>query len=206
MSDQFERDYSVPPPLPNVSLKHAPLPWWLARRWLHKDEQCIWVRGPRFHPSWERYVTHPALILVTLALAGAVVAIGRLTSPSWDKMPAWVFLVAGGIFIATVYVMALASGYFTRLVVTNLRIFILQGYELCRSWDMDNLPRSMIRYGMWEGRESRSIDLDAVQTMLGSSSEQFTDSKTIRAFGKELDRIKVRKNPYQDPDATLPDD
>jgi len=39
----------------------------------------------------------------------------------------------------------IANGYFTRLVVTNYRLLILQGYEVCRSWSIHHLPRSLIR-------------------------------------------------------------
>ena len=54
----------------------TPLPAWLADRLLRPDEKVAWVRGPRFTPSWERYATHPALILLTLALGAVGVVLG----------------------------------------------------------------------------------------------------------------------------------
>jgi hypothetical protein len=78
-------------------------------------------------------------------------------------------------------------------VVTNYRIAIMQGYEVVRSWRLDDLPRSLICYTMQGGEERRSVDLDSLQTMLGSSSDQFADTKTVLAFGKQLDRIKARE-------------
>jgi hypothetical protein len=46
------------------------------------------------------------------------------------------------------------------------------------------------------GSEERrpTIDLDGVKAMLGGASDQFSDTKTILAFGKHLDRIKARGN------------
>ena len=43
-------------------------------------------------------------------------------------------------------VLGLCCGYFTRLVATNHRLVILQGYEMCRTWGMDDLPPSLIRH------------------------------------------------------------
>jgi hypothetical protein len=72
-------------------------------------------------------------------------------------------------------------------------LVILQGYEICRSWSIDYLPSSMLRYARNGEKESLSIDLEAVKTMLGGSNGQFTDSKTILSFGKELDRITTHQ-------------
>src|SRR5262245_26808120 len=172
MSEQFQPD-RFDARLPDLSRRHPPLPPWLERRLLRRGEHVTWVRGPRFNPSWERYVTHPALFLLALLLGAACVAAGRLSVQTWgDLSPAAVF-AAGGIVIASVFVLGIFSGYFTRLVVTNYRLVIMQGYEVCRSWGVDVLPRSLIAYGRRGDEESRTVDLDALQTMLGGSSDQF---------------------------------
>jgi hypothetical protein len=171
----------------------APLPSWLARRRLRPGEVVTWVRGPRFSPRWERFVTHPGLFVVALLLALACVGVARALAGSWAQMPLAPPLVAVGLLVGSIYVLAISNAYFTRLVVTNLRVFILQGHELCRSWGLDDLPRSLVRYGRREGKEVRSVDVDALQTMLGGASEHFSDAKTIRAFGKQLDAIQERE-------------
>jgi hypothetical protein len=102
-------------------------------------------------------------------------------------------MAAGLIVIATIIVLGIANGYFTRLVVTNFRLVILQGYEIVRSWKMNDLPRSLLRYARRDGEDQRPcIDLEAVKNMLGRSSDQFTSAKTILSFGKQLDRIQTR--------------
>jgi hypothetical protein len=191
MSDQFRTDsFSALPP--NISLRYKPLPPWLARRLLRAEETITWVRGPRFTPRWERYITHPGLFVLALLLGAVFLGVGRLVAGSWSKMPPLPFLVAGGLFIGSVYILALSNGYFTRLVVTNFRIVIMQGYEVCRSWRINDLPPSLIRYRGRDGERSPTVDLDTLQTMLGGGSDQFAESKTIRAFGKQLDQIKAR--------------
>lgn len=172
------------------------LPYWLADRLLRPDEAITWVRGPRLHPSWERYATHPALVLFALALSAVAVAVIRLLS----KDVADLYVTAGACFfcilIPTIIVLGITNGYFTRLVVTSQRLVILQGYEICRSWHIDKLPRSMRRYVNRGGEASWAIDLDAVKTMLGGSSDKFTDAKTILSFGKQLDRITTREKDH----------
>jgi hypothetical protein len=165
------------------------LPGWLAERLLREDESVDWVRGPWFNPSWERYVTHPALLLIPLTFGAMGVIVGKRI----DEEATGAFILAAiGIFVLTIIVLGIANGYFTRLVVTNRRLVILQGYEMCRSWDIDRLPRSLLRYRRYGDDSSRSIDLDAVKTMLGGSSEKFTDARTILSFGKQLDSITKR--------------
>jgi hypothetical protein len=169
-----------------------PLPGWLADRLLRSDEKVVWVRGPRFNPSWERYITHPGLILLALAFGAICVGVGSIGVKITleDKLP---FLaLAGGLVIATILVLGVSCGYFTRLVVTNCRLVILQGYEIVRSWSIDDLPPRFVHYNLEEDRRP-SIDLDAVKKLLGGSSEKFTDAKSILSFVKQIDRIK--KNP-----------
>jgi hypothetical protein len=192
MSDQFQAEpFDVR--LPSLSLRHPLLPPWLARRLLRPGEQITLVRGPKRNPYWERYVTHPALVLIALAV-GAVWCTAAQYLPTADSpVRAVAFLAAAGLVLVSIFVLGIASGHFTRLVVTDRRLVILQGHEVCRSWGLDDLPPSLLRYGPSgpEGR-SRTVDLDALQTMLGGSSEHFTEAKTILAFGKHLDRIKAR--------------
>jgi hypothetical protein len=188
----FSRD-PLSVPAPNILHPYAALPPWLVRRLLRAGEEITWVHGPRLNPWWERYITHPALFLVALALGAACLGVGRLCVRSWSEIPSLAALAGGGIVLGSVFVLGIAAGYFTRLVVTNFRIVILQGYEVCRSWSMDDLPPSLIRYRMRAGeKESRTVDLEALQTVLGGSSDQFAESKTILAFGKHLDQIKAR--------------
>jgi hypothetical protein len=40
------------------------------------------------------------------------------------------------------------------------------------------------------------VNLDALQSMLGGSSDQFVDAKAIRNFGKQLDRIQQRPDDH----------
>jgi hypothetical protein len=193
----FEQSPTEPPEdgLPPIAYQFPPLPTWLARRLLRADEHITWVRGPWYQPWWERYLTNPALFLVALAIAGLVLMAGRLAAVSWDYISPLYVLAAVGILVGCVYLLALTSGFYTRLVVTNQRLLIVQGREVRRCWSIDNLPPSLVRYGRHEGGpEQRTVDLDALQTMLGSSSEQFADSKTIRAFGKRLDQIQRPDN------------
>lgn len=163
-----------------------PLPGWLADRLLQGDEKVDWVRGPRFNPSWERSITHPGLLIFPLICGAIGLSLGKLIGEGTTG----IFLfAAGGIFILTIIVLGLANGYFTRLVVTNRRLFILQGYEICRSWKIDDLPPTLLQYGTRGNAASPGIDLSALKSMLGGSSEQFTDAKTILSLGKQLDRI-----------------
>jgi hypothetical protein len=198
MSDsRFQPDLTIVT-LPDISRPFLPLPLWVARRLLRSDETITWVVGPRFNPAWERYVTHPALFLVALAIGVVLVAVGRLCSESWTVMPplAIVAVMAGpALVLGSVFVLGISAAYFTRLVVTNHRLVIIQGYEVCRSWGLNELPPSLVRYGPRRtGDRERHVDLDALQTMLGNVSDRFADSKTIIAFGKHLDQIKSDKD------------
>jgi hypothetical protein len=180
--------------LPNIVQPCALLPEWLARRHLAPGEQVAWVRGPRLNPWWERHVTHPVWFLYALAFGAACLAAGWVWAGSWADMPPLPVVAAVVAFFGSVYVLAIAAAYFTRLVVTDRRLFILQGYEVCCNWGLNQLPPSLLRYGPHGRSGSPSVNLDTLQTMLGSATEQFADSKTILAFGKHLDRIKARDN------------
>jgi hypothetical protein len=173
------------------------LPGWLADRLLRPGEEVAWVRGPRFNPAWERYVTHPALFFYTAAFGFIFAGLARLIAGEWSEMPWIVALIAAAIAYVTIVVLGVANGYFTRLVATNLRLIILQGYEICRSWKIDDLPPSLLRYGKRGEEEDYSIDWDAVDRMLGGSSDKFTDTKAILSFGKQLDRIMIRDNEHR---------
>jgi hypothetical protein len=201
MSDRVQTSRLNPHP-PDVAGPGPRLPWWLARRLLRPGEEVTWVRGPRFNPAWERYLTHPALVLAALGLGAACVAAGWLGT-GMDGLPAVLFLAAGAVVLASIYVVGFSSGYFTRLVVTNARLLVVQGYEVCRSWSIDYLPPSLVRHLPREGGEvGRAVDLDALTTMLGAPSDGFVDAKTILAFSKQLGRIKAREGRPPDPDRT----
>jgi hypothetical protein len=200
MPDEFQTaplsqppDTGPTPQPPDLAGQFPPLPAWLADRLLRADEKVNWVVGPKFNPSWERYVTHPALFLAALALGALCVAAGWLVGGG--EGTALAGLAAGGIALAAIFVLGIFSGYFTRLVVTDARLLILQGYEVCSSWGMDDLPLSLVRYrtrGIDAGR--RTVDLDALKTLLGTTSDKVVEAKTILAFGKKLEQIKSREN------------
>lgn len=184
---------------PNYIKAFPPLPRWLARRLLRPGERVTWVYGPRFNPSWERYATHPLLFVAALVFAAACLGLGYLIGEGWSHAPLVCIVAAPVAVFGAVFVLAIACGYFTRLVVTNSRLVILQGYEVCRSWDIGRLPRSLIRYAPRDDdEEERTIDLDALKTMLGTSAGHFAEAKTILAFGKQLDRIRPRENDRPD--------
>lgn len=194
MSDQFQTE-RFDARAPAISRPFPPLPAWLARRLLRPGEEITWVVGPRFNPSWERYITHPSLFVIALGLAAAGWGAGRRIADNDAQVPLLMGLIGGGFVLASIFVLGISSGYFTRLVVTDRRLFILQGYELCRTWNIDDLPRSLLRY-VRPGSEKtdRIVDLDAVKTMLGGSSDKFAEAKTILTFGKRLDQITAREN------------
>jgi hypothetical protein len=192
LDDLSTNSFDSPPP--DVSLYAPRLPDWLARRLLRPGEVVTLVRGPRFNPRWERYVTHPGLFLVALAAGAGCLAVGRLSAGSWSEVALGPFLAAAGLVFGSIFLLGSAGAYFTRLVVTDARILIVQGYEVCRRWGLDDLPPSLVRYEKRkDGTASRSVDLNTLQTMLGGGTDQFTESKTILAFGKDLDRIKARE-------------
>ncbi|MGH7173814.1 MAG: hypothetical protein ACRELF_02110 [Gemmataceae bacterium] len=192
MSERFQDDLPDVP-APEVIGIFQPLPGWLADRLLKADEKVTWVRGPWLNPSWERYITHPVLFLLALAIGAASTVLGGVISGGSPEILAPLAVGAGFLVIASILVLGIANGYFTRLVVTNFRLVILQGYETVRSWSIDDLPYSMLHYGRRDGDNQKPwIDVDAVKTLFGASSDQFTDAKTILSFGKELDRIRKR--------------
>ena len=198
MTDRYQTEPFAPNPeepgRPIVLAVDQPqLPQWLAERILRDYEQVNWVRGPRFTPSWEILVTHPGLLLFTLPLAALCLFVGWLVAGSWAHLSPVAFLAAMAVVIGSIFVLGAFSGHFTRLVVTNLRLFIVQGRELCSSWDLDDLPPHLIRYTRTgDGERGRSVDLDAVKTMLGGS-DKFTEAKSIVEFGKKLDQITLRE-------------
>ncbi len=205
-TDSFSSFQSEPPgaePTPVVS-SSSPLPTWVARKILRPDETVSWVRGPRLNPSWERYVTHPALILFPLFLGVVALCAAVQTTGSAGVLPAIIFTVA--ISLPFIFVMGISAGYFTRLVVTDLRVIIVQGYELCWDCSIDYLPPSLIRYDPRRGgKAGRSVNLDALQTALGGSSTQFVEAKAILKFAKTIDRIKLGDKEATDTDQTSPD-
>ena len=77
MPDPFEID-SFADQMARVLRLYPPLPAWLERRLLRANERVTWVRGPRWNPWWERYVTHPAMFVVALALGAVCLGAGRL--------------------------------------------------------------------------------------------------------------------------------
>src|SRR5437867_3376528 len=99
---------------PDIRVNSPPLPVWLARRLLRPGEQVTWVYGPRFNPSWERYVTHPALLVFALLIGAACLGLGWLSSGT-RHVPMAPGLAGAGIVLGSIFVLAISSGYFTRL-------------------------------------------------------------------------------------------
>ncbi|HWG43510.1 MAG TPA: hypothetical protein VN688_12050 [Gemmataceae bacterium] len=192
MSDQFQSE-GFDARIADISRQPPSLPSWLAAR-LSPNEEITWVRGPRFNPSWERYITHPALFVFALGLGIIGGGAGWLIAGPEAEVLVLLAVLAGGIVLASIFVLGISNGYFTRIVATNSRLLILQGYEVCRSWSVDDLPRRLVRYHQLGGEEkSPAIDLEAVKSMLGGSSDKFADSKSILAFSKQLEQIKSRE-------------
>jgi hypothetical protein len=118
-----------------------------------------------------------------------------LLIPDEPEFPVGPAVAAACLVFGSILVLGISNGYFTRLVVTDQRLFIVQGREVCRTWGIDELPRSLIRFGSLEdGELSKTVDLDSLKTMLGGSSDQFTDAKTILAFAKQLRRTRERED------------
>src|SRR5689334_23175423 len=150
----FDRSDAFDDAEPVIAQPFPPLPDWLAHRMLQPDEEITWIVGPRFNPSWERYVTHPLLFLAALAVGVVVLAVGGLLAEGDTPIVLLLGVAAGALVLASIFVLGIASGYFTRLVVTNQRLLIVQGYEVCRTWSINKLPRSLIRYRrLGEGEE-----------------------------------------------------
>jgi hypothetical protein len=190
-----------------VCRQSPPLPGWLAARVLRPNEKLTWVYGPRFQPWWERHVTNPLLFVKAVAVGGLLVLAMHLrlrgvpaanvffgTGMGPSDLLLLSVVIAVAIVLASIFVLGIFSGYFTRLVVTDRRLVLLQGYEVCRSWEMSSLPPSLLRYRMvGGGAEARTVNLDAVRTMLGTNSDKIVDAKTLLAFSKQLDRLKPPK-------------
>jgi hypothetical protein len=163
---------------------------------LQPGEEITFMRGPKHNPWWERYLTHPAFILLGVALC---LFWGYVTwllddSGAWAGVKTFAPLVMIGIMIASVFVLAISCGHFTRLVVTNYRLVILQGYEVCRAWELHKLPRSLLHYSHAAAEDPRpAVDLEVLQSLLGPASDQIAGAKTILSFGKSLDAIKKRE-------------
>ena len=193
MSDQIQPKPADGRPL-NLRIHYLPLPPWLARRFLRPGEEITFVRGPGGNPPWERYATHPALFFVAVVIGAGWCVVTRLLVDPESRMHIVALVAAGSLALLSVFVLGIASGHFTRLVVTNYRIVILQGREICRGWDIDKLPKSLLRYTL-PGPDGfrRTVDLDALQSMLGPASDQIVDANSILKFGKQLDSIKKRE-------------
>lgn len=171
--------------------QYPPLPAFLARRLLRDDEQVTFVRGPWFAPWWERHVTHISFILVAGLLAVAVIAAGIQYAGSLKEMPILPGVIALGLIFGSIGVTAFFCGLFTRLIVTDRRLILIQGYDVCRVWNIDDLPRRLLRYARRGGEERAMIDIDALQTMITASvTEKFSEAKTLMKFGKQLDQIR----------------
>jgi hypothetical protein len=170
------------------------LPDWLARRVIRPGEEITWLFGPRHNPAWERYATHPALFLVALALGALCIGAGSLLAQVQPEFLPVMVGVAFVIVFGSIFVLGFCSGYFTRLVVTNFRLVVLQGYEVCRSWNIDELPPSLVRYRNRGTKiESRTVDLDTLKTMIGGTSDK-VEGKSIMVFTKQMDRIRRDKD------------
>ncbi len=194
MSERWRND-SFDNPNADVSRDFPPLPTWLARRLLKEGEQVTWVRGPAHNPGWERYITHPLLFVFALGLGLLCLVAGAVSAGSVKDMPIPAALCALALVFGSVFVLGIANAHFTRLVVTNFRLVILQGYEVCRAWRVDRLPRSLVRFGpsTFDGEISRTVDLEALNSILGGSSDTFASSKSILALGKHVEQITERE-------------
>lgn len=168
------------------------LPAFLARRLLRKDEEVSSVRGPRWSPSFEQYVTHPLGVVAGLALAVFSVLGGGLVL-GWDSpVMAGVAVFALLTAVGGLVLVGIAAGHFTRLVITNQRVMIVQGYEIRKTWRLDDLPRSLIRHRRnADGEMTKAVDMERLQTMMGGgSSDGFVEAKTIWALSKEIERTR----------------
>jgi hypothetical protein len=195
MRDRYEdrRDDPGPPRRDEGPRDHTPLmPGWLARSLLERGEVATWVRGPGSCPWWEPYLTHPLACLVGIPVGAACLTVGRLAVPDWSQLPPAAAVSAILTFFVPLMVVAFLTGHFTRLVVTDRRLLIIQGQTVIRSWGIRQLPRSLVKYVRREGEdEAPTIDLDSLQKMLGGKSDGIVDSNTIMSLGKKLDRFKT---------------
>ena len=162
---------------------------------LRRDEQIVWVAGPRFNPSWEKYVTHPLLFVAALGLGALGVGLGWLLNGAAPALLPIGAVAAFVLFFGSIIVLGLANGYFTRLVATNFRLLMLQGYEVYRRWNIDDLPRSLVRYRRMAGGESaRPSTWTPCRPCSAARRDQFVDAKSILAFSKQLGGIKRRED------------
>jgi hypothetical protein len=196
MTEPTPRD-PLDPTVPNIFRKCPELPPWLARRVLQRDEQITWIRGPERSPPWECCVTHPLAGFAAMAFGVIVSVSGCVWTESWSGLVSLPVLFTWSLFVVYIIVLGISAGYFTRLIVTNQRVVLIQGFEIIRSWSLDQLPRSLVRFSRnQQGQESRTVDLQGLQSLLGGVSDQFADAKTLKAFSKQLDRIKARENDH----------
>lgn len=185
-----DRPDSSDSPDPKLNVATLGLPTWLARLVLAPGETVALVRGPTSNSPLEPYLTHPALFLVALLPAGITLAVGRAMSPSWKELHPLPGLLAVLILFGTVIFLAGMAGYFTRLIITDRRLLIVQGREVRSSRDVNSLPRALVRRGRDEfGRErAPTIDLNAVNKLVGGTG--FVDAKTILTLSKKIDKLK----------------
>jgi len=184
------------PPEPAVPVAPSlPLPEWLARRILEPGETIALVRGPTGKWWLEPYLTHPLASLAGAIPAAVAITVGRMIVPSWRDLPPAAGIVAVLFVFASVFVVGLLAGYFTRLVVTDRRLLILQGREIWSSRGIDELPPFLVRRMRDpDGRERRAIDIVTLDSMLGSSNTGIVDSDTILTLGKKIDKLKERRD------------
>jgi hypothetical protein len=166
-------------------------PRWLAHRHLRQDEHVECVYGPSLNPWWERYATHVFLIIAAGIIAATLLIVALIHAGKPADLQPVPAVGSAAIFFGSIFVVGFWCGYFTRLVVTNRRVFIVQGYAICRQWRIEDLPLSLIRYRRGDGPDmTKTVDLDALKTMLGDATGQVADSKTILALGKQLGNIR----------------
>lgn len=193
MPDHFQTDPFDTAPLPtppNLARLYTPLPGFLERRLIRPGEEVTFVRGPRWSPAFEPLLTHPLVFGAALLVGALLVGAARLAAHDANSMHPAPVAVAIGIVLGSIMVLAFFNGYFTRLIVTSERLMIVQGIEVRRSWGIEALPPSLLRHDPRRGTAGKSIDLDAVQTLLGNPSTGFTDAKSIRSFGKQIAQIR----------------
>jgi hypothetical protein len=167
------------------------LPAWLARRVLMPGETVALVRGPKTSPL-EPYLTHPALFLAALVPASISLAVGRALVNSWKELPPFAGVIAILLVFGTIIFLASMAGYFTRLVITDRRLIVLQGREVYRSRNIKDLPPFLLRRHRGEDGLERAptIDLNAVNTLLGGTGDGYVDAETILTLSKKLDKMR----------------
>ena len=190
MSNRFQAER--PDDIRSDISRFPPLPPWLRKKLLRPGEEVTWVRGPRWCPAWEEYATHPIVFLVGLALGAICLGGGRLVFGSWEDPAMGIcLLISIVVVVGSICVLGVLNGHFTRLVVTTDRIVIMQGYEILRSYSIDSLPRSLIHHSRdGDEEERRTVDVGALQKMLGGSSAGFVEAKAVWDLGKQLDQFK----------------